>query len=172
MMEEKAALIIWNNIEQMRNESFRNLWLEKVTQYTRRVLGVVISPLMNEETMSGEQGSLKENKKHQNFSKSPESETIHRITRSENCTDPQDMKLDTLVKFFNRYCLPKINKFNNRYFLRKQTKNGAPEDHSETLFEVEKECEFLVSSERLLASNNRTSKTDQKLRGKLMKAKV
>ena len=126
---------------------------------------------MNEETMSGEQGSLKENKKTSKFFKVTRIGNNPLNNTLKNCTNPQDTKLHTLVEFFDRYCLPKINKSNNRYFLRKQTKNGAAEDHSETLFEVEEECEFLVSSERLLASKIRASRIDQKLRRKLEEAK-
>ena len=41
-------------------------------------------------------------------------ETTHQIARSEYQTDPDNIRIDKLIKLYNRYYLPKRNKDNSR----------------------------------------------------------
>ena len=83
------------------------------------------------------------------------------------------MKIDKLIKLYNRVYLPKENKYNTRrdFFSAKQTDRDTMEDHWEKLIELEKEYDFPEFSTEVLIPKLITSNTGWKLRGKLLKEK-
>ena len=84
--------------------------------------------------------NTKEEKIQQDFLWALEPEATHQITKSECRTNPNKIKIKKLFKLYNRYYLPKRNKYNPRgdLFWAKQTGTEAPEDHWEKYLEIEK----------------------------------
>ena len=101
-------------------------------------------------------------------------EPTHQTTKSQNRSDPDNIKIDKLIKLHNKYYLAKRNKYNPRgdFFWAKQTDKNTPEDHWQKVLELEKECNFPEFSTELLMSKIVTSLTDRKLRDKLMEEKT
>ena len=99
-------------------------------------------------------------------------EATHQITKSDYRTDPDNIRIDKLIKPYNRNSLPKINKDKSRgnFFCAKQIDTKTP-DHWQKLLELEEECKFPQFSTEILISKLTPSITDTKLRDKLMKEK-
>ena len=49
-------------------------------------------------------------------------EETHQMTKSEYRTDPDNIKIDKLIKLYERYYLPKTNIQHNRSFLAKSSR--------------------------------------------------
>ena len=56
-------------------------------------------------------------------------EAKHLETRSEYRTEPDNIKNEKLIKLYNRYYLPKRNKYNSRDFFGQNKHTETPEDH-------------------------------------------
>ena len=89
-------------------------WLDRFKQYTKRKYEIDIGPLFKEETMTGTECNTKEEKIQQDFLWALEPEATRQITGSEYETDPDIIKIDKLIKLYNRYNLPKKNTYNSR----------------------------------------------------------
>ena len=83
-------------------------------------------------------------------------EPTHQLTRSKCQTEPDKFKIDKRIKKYNRYYLPKRNKYNSReFFWAKHTDplHDRVKKHRKKLIELEKECDFPGFSTELLISN-------------------
>ena len=71
-------------------------------------------------------------------------EATHQMTRSEYQTEPDKIKIDKLLKKYNRYYLLKKYKNNSRgnFFWAKQADMETPEDHWEKMIDLEKGMGF------------------------------
>ena len=100
-------------------------------------------------------------------------EALFQITRAENKTDPDRIKIKDLIQLYTEYYSPKRNTYHNRdFFLTKQSEE-TPADFWRRLIEIEKERNFgSISAEALLISKYMTAITDKKLRDKIMKEKT
>ena len=102
-------------------------------------------------------------------------EPIYQITRAEYKTEPDSIPIETLIKLYNHYYLPKRNIYHNRgdffWFWAKQSdRKKNRKNFWRRLIDIEKECNFEgMTSEELLISKYMNSITDKKLRDKLMK---
>ena len=98
----------------------------------------------------------------------------HQIIRFEYRTETEKIKIGKLIRHYNRYYLPKRNKYKSRAdsFRAKQTDTETPRHNWEKLIELEKKCDFpdlcIISK---LISKFITSITNRKLRDKLLKEK-
>ena len=96
----------------------------------------------------------------------------HQITQSEHRTDMDNIKIEKLIILYNRYYLPKKNKYNSRDFCwAKQTDTETPTDHWEKLIELEKERDFPDFSTELLISKFITINHRQKITGQTAERK-
>ena len=146
-------------------------WLDRFKQYTKRKYEIDIESLIKEETMTGTEWNNKEATIQQDFLWALGPEETHQITRSEYRTDPDNIKIEKLIKTYNRHYLPEGNKYNSRgeFFWAKQTDTETPEDHWEKLVELEKQCVFRDFSTEFHIMKIITSVTDTKIREKLLK---
>ena len=71
-----------------------------------------IGPLIKEEWMTGSEWNTKEEKIQQDIFWSLGPGATHQITRHEIRTDPDNIKIDKIIKIYYRYYLPKRDKYN------------------------------------------------------------
>ena len=89
-------------------------WLERFEQHTKIKYDTDIGPLFKEEAMNGTEWEVKEEKIQEDFLWALGLETAHQIIQSENRNEPDKIKIDKLIKLYNRYYLPKRNTENSR----------------------------------------------------------
>ena len=89
-----------------------------------------------------------EEKRQQDFLWALGLEAKHQITKSEYQTDPDNIKIDKLIKLYTRYYLQKRKKYNSTgdFFCAKQTDTETSENHCEKFFELEKNAIFRNSA--------------------------
>ena len=140
---------------------------------TKRKHDTDIGPLIKEKTLNGTEWEEEEEKIQQDFLLAVGPEARHQITRYEYRTEPDNFKIDKFFKLYNRYYIPKGNKYNSRgeFFWAKQTDTETPDDHWEKLIEREKACNFPDFSTELPKSKLITSITHRKSRNNLLKEK-
>ena len=149
-----------------------NGWAE-LSNAKKRKYAINIGTLTTGENMPGtDEWNTKQEEIQQDFLRALTIEAVHQIPSSEHLTDPDNIKIDKLINLYNRYYLPKKNKYNSRgVFLAIQTDKETPEDHWEKLFAFQKERHFPELSNELLLSKFTTSITKKILWDKLMKEK-
>ena len=68
---------------------------------------------MEEKTTTGIEGDAKKEKIQHGFLSALAPEATHQKRRSEHRTEPEKIKTDKLINLYNRYFLPKRNKYNS-----------------------------------------------------------
>ena len=89
-------------------------WLDRYKQNTKTKYEIDIRPLIKEKTMTGADWNTKKEKLQQDFLWALGPESTHQITQSEYQTDPDNKKIDILIKLHNKFYLPKRNKYSSR----------------------------------------------------------
>ena len=97
-------------------------WIDRFKQYTKRKYEIDIGLTKKENLTGTDKWNTKQEKIQQDFLWALRTKARHQITRSEYRTDPDNIKIDKLIKLYNRYYLPKRNNSNSRGdFLGKTT---------------------------------------------------
>ena len=153
-------------IDRKRIHNYRQR-LERIKRYTESKYDIDIGQLIKEGTITETEWNTKE-KIQQNFILALESEATHQKARSEYRTEPHKIKIDKLTKLYRIIITGKKQMKLTKVFWAKQPDTETPEGHIE-IIELEKECDSSDFTTELLESKIRNSKTDKKLRDKLMK---
>ena len=147
-------------------------WLERFQQFCKREHKIDIPPLLKSEEKSDTDWAEKEQATQEDFIWGVGQEALYRITRAENKTEPDSIKIKDLIWLFTEFYMQKWNTYHNRgdFFWAKQTEDETPEEFWRMLVEIEKECNFnTISAEELLLTKYMTAITDKKLRDKIMR---
>ena len=103
-------------------------WIDRFKQYTKRKYEIDIGPLIKEENMPGtDEWNSKQEKIQQDFLWALGTEATQQITRSEYRTKSDNIKIDKLIKLYNRYYIPKKKQIQHNTYDRKNKKNTIPE---------------------------------------------
>ena len=150
-------------------------WLERFPQFCKREHKIDIAPLLKGENITDTNWNGKEQAVQEDFMWGVGPEALYQITRAENKTEPDSIKVKELIRLFTEFYTPKRNTYHNRgvFVWAKQTEDETSEEFWRQLIEIEKECNFnAVSAEELLISKYMTAIADKKLRDKILKAKT
>ena len=147
-------------------------WTEQMRQYIKRVHDIDIKPVLSDETLPKNNGwTEKEPTIRQGFVWGAGPSAIETITKGEFNTDSDTINTEKLIQLFKDYYMPKRSTSHSRGVIlqAKQEENETPEDHWRKLVSLERNCEFKeIKQEDLLIPKFVTSKTDKKLREKLI----
>ena len=150
-------------------------WLERFRQFCKREHTIDIAPLLKGEDITDTGWTGKEKLIQGDFLWGVGPEALYQITRAENKTEPDSIKVKDLIRLLTEFYMPKRNTYHYRrdFFWAKQTEEETPEEFWRRLIEIEKECNFnTISAEKLLISKYMTVITDKKLRDEIMKEKT
>ena len=145
-------------------------WLERFWQFTKREHKIDITPLIKGENVTEIGWTEKKKLIQEDFIWGVGAEAVDQITRTENKTDQDSIKLKDLIRLFLEYYSLKQNTYHNRgdFFWANQTKEEAPEEFWRRLIEIEKECNFnTITDEELLISKTSQRSPIKKITGQI-----
>ena len=152
-------------------------WIERFRQYIKRTEKIDIIELINEQpvTITGWETNHEEKVKEE-FLWALGPNALNEMTKSAYGENPTEMKIARLIQLYRENFTPKRNALYSRgdFFWAKQKAEETPEEHWKHLTEIEENCDFPITGIKpadLLISKFITSKTDERLRDKLIKEK-
>ena len=105
-------------------------WLERFRQFCKREHKIDIAPLLKGEEFTEANWTGKEQAVQEDFIWGVGPEALYQITRAENKTEPDSIKIKDLIRLFTEFYMPKKNTYHNRgdFFGRSRPKMKHPKN--------------------------------------------